>query len=107
LFFSLSIAVGAWGQSTEPTLAAYEEVTQYEVKVDKQASFPGGAKGLMHYIGRHILYPIEAMKKSVQGKVFVKFTVGTDGQIMKTEVIKTDHELLCPAAINTVIGMQG
>lgn len=107
LFFSLSITVGACAQATEPTPAAYEAVPQYEVKVDQQASYPGGATGVMHYIGRHIRYPVEAMKQSVQGKVFVKFTVGADGQIVKTDVIKTDHDLLSAAAINAVTGMPG
>lgn len=56
--------------------------------VDKPTEFPGGLNEFHKFISENIQYPEKAMKKGVQGKVFVKFIVERNGSITNAEVIK-------------------
>jgi TonB family protein len=98
--FQLTAAVG---QSTEAP--PYQEVAQQGVKVDKHASYPGGLQGLGMYVMRNLKYPAEARQQKIQGKVFVKFTVGTDGEVSEINVLRSDHPLLAGEAQRLMKGM--
>jgi TonB family protein len=102
-FFSLSFAIEAMAQSIEKS--DYMEVVQYAVKVDKQACYRGGQDGVMHYIGKNLRYPEEAMRKGIVGKVLVKFLVGTKGKVKAVEVLRSDNQLLSDEAIRLFKGM--
>jgi TonB family protein len=98
--FPLTLTLG------QTTLEApYQEVVQQQVKVDKHASYPGGLQGLNLYVMRNIKYPREAMQQKITGKVFVKFTVGTDGEVSKVDILKSDHPLFAEEAQRLFKGM--
>jgi len=40
------------------------------------------------FVGKNIRYPPTARRKGIEGRVFVKMLFGTDGQILKTMVVK-------------------
>ena len=46
------------------------------------------------------VYPKLAMAAGIEGKVFVRFWVDTEGRVHDVKVIKTDHEILSQAAID-------
>jgi TonB family protein len=50
--------------------------------------YPGGEPGLYEYIGTNIKYPYEARVNGIQGRVYVSFTVDTDGYAKDTQVIR-------------------
>ena len=103
LVFLFSFPLTATGQTTAEV--PYQEVAQQQVPVDKQASYPGGPQGLTRYVLQNLKYPPEAMRKKVTGKVFVKFTIGTDGRVSKIDILKSDHPLLSEEAQRLIQGM--
>ena len=77
--------------------------------------FPGGDIALREYIRDNVVYPEEAKAKKIQGKVFVQFVIGTDGNV-EPESVKAirsidqtyrniDLSLLDPEAIRVVKSM--
>lgn len=56
--------------------------------VEQNPEFPGGLKELGGYIGKNIRYPAAARRANVEGKVFVQFVVGEDGDIRDPKVLK-------------------
>ena len=57
--------------------------------VEQQPEYVGGNAELMRFIGRNVKYPASAVRANVQGKVFVQFVVGKDGQISDITVLKS------------------
>ncbi|MDF1551116.1 MAG: energy transducer TonB, partial [Bacteroidales bacterium] len=64
--------------------------------------FPGGKKGLQHYISKNISYPIAAIENDIQGKVFVRFIVNSKGNVERESVIRSIHPLLDKEALRVV-----
>lgn len=67
------------------------------IHVEEMPDFVGGQKALAKYLQRHLRYPASALRESVSGRVFVAFTVNTDGAIKDVEILKglgygTDEE---------------
>ena len=98
----------------EKAIAATEEIDPAEnteegsvpfVKVEKKAEFPGGHKKLMEYLRGNIKYPEQALAKSIEGKVYVKFTVKKDGSIDDVKIIRSTDSLLDEEAIRVVKNM--
>jgi TonB family protein len=56
--------------------------------VEQNPEFPGGLRELGSYIGRNMRYPAPARRANVQGKIFVQFVVGEDGDIRSPKIIK-------------------
>ncbi|UOQ81063.1 energy transducer TonB [Hymenobacter sp. 5414T-23] len=59
--------------------------------------FVGGQAALAKYLQRHLRYPASALRSSISGRVFVAFTVNSDGTIKDVEILKglgygTDEE---------------
>ena len=51
--------------------------------------FPGGEMALGSFIGRTIKYPADAIKDSIQGKVFVTFVVKADGTVGDAKIARS------------------
>lgn len=56
------------------------------VSIDTQPSFAGGMSNFYAYLKSSVKYPAEAVRSSVQGKVFVSFVVEKDGQLSDIKV---------------------
>jgi hypothetical protein len=52
-------------------------------KVDVAAEPEGGVQAFQQYIAQNIKYPAEAVKKGVQGKVYIQFIVDENGNLVK------------------------
>ncbi len=70
--------------------------------VDEMPEFEGGDLGLRKYIAMNIRYPIEAIKKGIRGRVYVRFVVDTKGKVKNVEIIKSVHRLLDEEAIRVI-----
>ncbi|MEZ0610222.1 TonB family protein [Fibrella sp. WM1] len=69
------------------------------VSVEQEPQFPGGRAALTDFLQKQLRYPAEASRVNAQGKVFIGFTVNTDGSIVDAAVLKglgfgTDEEAL-------------
>ena len=74
--------------------------SKYEVKsdsvymhVDQQPQYAGGMSALFQDVQNEIQFPDVVKQAGAQGKVFVSFVVGKDGEVRDVEVAKiTDLE---------------
>ncbi|MEO1417558.1 MAG: energy transducer TonB [Bacteroidota bacterium] len=63
-------------------------VDQPLVDADVMPAFPGGEAALYRFLSSHIRYPEDALRKKVEGKVFVRFVIQEDGSITDLQIRK-------------------
>jgi TonB family protein len=56
--------------------------------VEDMPEFPGGEMALRQYIAGAVKYPEDAVKKGIQGKVYVTFVVAKDGTIADAKIAR-------------------
>ena len=61
--------------------------------------FRGGERALTEYLQSHIIYPPEAVKDSIQGRVVVQLLIERNGAVSEVKVVRPVHELLDNEAI--------
>lgn len=107
------IVVVGYEQSDEAPAPAQSPVSQPApaddedmvfMVVEEMPEFPGGMQELMNFMARNIKYPADALKAKIEGRVIVRFVVGTDGSISKQEVMRSVSPSLDAEALR-VIGM--
>lgn len=65
-----------------------EDVNQIFSIVEEMASPVGGNTAFYKYISEHMVYPNQARRMSVSGRVFCEFVVNRDGSIQDVKVIR-------------------
>lgn len=71
----------------EEEIVEEEEEEIYTV-VENEPEFPGGIDSLYAFLRRNLVYPDEAKKNGIEGKVFVTFVVNVDGSITDVKVLR-------------------
>lgn len=56
--------------------------------VEQEPTFPGGMNKFYQFLGRTIRYPAQMKEKGIQGKVFLRFIIETDGSLSHIEVLR-------------------
>lgn len=69
---------------------------------EQMPQFPGGEAALMKYLQENMVYPPEAVKDSIQGRVVVRFVIDPMGNVGEVEVVRSVHELLDEEAVRVV-----
>lgn len=69
---------------------------------EQSPEFRGGKQGLYTFLGQTMRYPADAQRAGAQGKVFVSFTVCTDGSLCDYELLKGAHPALNEEALRVV-----
>lgn len=78
----------------------------YEMSnVPKIPEYPGGATAMYKWIADNIVYPADAVKAKIEGKVLVEFIISEKGSIENPKVIKSVSECLDKEAIRVVSAM--
>ena len=74
---------------------------------DEMPTFPGGDSALYAYLAKELNYPAFAKANHIQGPVYIKFTVGSDGSIHPAdfEVLRSPHATLSDEAIRVIAKM--
>ena len=75
------------------------------VAVENVAEFPGGMEDLMKWLNDHIVYPKEAEKEGIQGRVIIKVVIEADGSVTNPEIIRGVSPALDEEAIRIVSEM--
>jgi len=75
------------------------------IDYESDPEFPGGDNALRAFIKNNMVYPIEAIKDSVQGKVYVNFVVSKTGKIENAQIARGIHPVLDEEAIRVVSSM--
>jgi len=58
------------------------------IMVEEMPKFPGGEAALRQWINNQLKYPLAAVEKGIQGKVYVQFIVDKDGKTSGAKVIQ-------------------
>ncbi len=73
--------------------------------VESMPEFSGGQKEMFMYLAQNIRYPVEAKANGIQGKVFVNFIVGKEGEVRDVKVIRSIDPYLDAEAVRVVSEM--
>lgn len=78
----------------------------YGVSIQQtQPEFPGGPDSLQKYLVFNLVFPKDAHNAKVQGKSYVSFKVGRDGQLSDVRVLNKLHPALDEEAVRLVKAM--
>jgi TonB family protein len=66
-----------------------QSVVSDSLIIDHQAEFPGGMGAFGKFLQKNLRYPQALQKANVPGKIYVKFSVETDGTLANYNVIKS------------------
>ena len=72
---------------------------------DEMPLFPGGEDAFRKYLQESIRYPKEAVADSIEGRVFVRFIVDSDGSVCNVKVARPFNEFLDAEALRIVKSM--
>lgn len=70
--------------------------------VETMPAYPGGEVALHKFIMDNMQYPDLAREQGLQGRVYVRFVVNTDGTISNIEVVRGVHKLLDDEAVRVL-----
>ena len=79
-----------------------QDSTRVFIDYEQMPQFRGGQAALMKFLQENIVYPPEAAKDSIQGRVVVKFVIDQVGNVGAVEVVRSVHELLDAEAVRVV-----
>lgn len=71
---------------------------QEKEELDKKPMPVGG----METILKNVVYPSDAKKAGIEGKIFVKAIINEKGDVAETSILEGENEMLIKAAINAV-----
>jgi len=84
-----------------------EDLTPYEpFAVDVQPEYPGGMSALMTFIDEHLIYPPDAMENSIEGRVYVRFTVFKSGESKDFMILRGLSPTIDREVIRVLKGME-
>jgi len=75
--------------------------------VEEKPEYPGGEQALRQYIATAVKYPDDAVKKGIQGKVYVTFVIGTDGNVRDAKIARGVDPSLDAEALRVVGNLNG
>ena len=75
---------------------------QVFIVVEEMPEFPGGAVALRMVLAKSIIYPDEAQKNKIQGKVLVSFVINSDGKVEQAKIEKSVSPSLDAEALRIV-----
>jgi periplasmic protein TonB len=70
--------------------------------VEEMAEFPGGTKFLYEFLQKNIQYPQKCIDNDIEGKVYLRFVVGSNGTIKNVEVARSVDPDLDREAIRVI-----
>ncbi len=73
--------------------------------IEDSPVFPGGTDSLRAYISNSMVYPEQARKEGVEGRVLVQFIIEKDGSVSSPVILKEVHPSLDAEALRIVSGM--
>lgn len=72
---------------------------------DEMPGFIGGDKALYEYLSNNIKYPKIEIKRGVEGRVYVEFVVGKNGEISDIKILRGVSEAIDAEAIRVIKSM--
>lgn len=66
---------------------------------ERLPEFPGGVSELQSVIRKFLIYPEDARRKRLQGRVLIEFVIDRDGRMVHPKVAKPTHSCFCEPAL--------
>ncbi|HYG15810.1 MAG TPA: energy transducer TonB [Bacteroidia bacterium] len=87
LLFILTFLLPLFAAAQTDSTSKNDDDIVFDV-VEEAPSYPGGQDSMMSFIRNNVVYPDSAIKKGLQGKVYVRFIVEKDGTVSNLKAIK-------------------
>lgn len=78
----------------QPPINPNENDPELLTIVEQLPQYPGGMSQFVKWLTETLVYPDQAMKRKIQGKVVISFIVEKDGSLSNLKVAKGSHRLL-------------
>ena len=104
IIMALMAVFGLTTVSAQKTVVAKKNQKVFDI-VEQMPEYPGGQAALFEFISKNVKYPDDAVKKKVEGKVFVIFVVDTDGKITDVSLLRKVFPSLDAEAIRVISAM--
>lgn len=82
---------------------AGSDTTYFDYEI--AAEFPGGRAAMMQFLANEMKYPIDAIKNKIEGKVYLRFVIDTDGSVKNVRVLRGVNAELDAEAVRAVRNM--
>jgi protein TonB len=82
-----------------PTIETAPEIMDF---TEVQAGFKGGMDAWYTYLRENLTYPKQPQRMGIEGTVFLRFVINTDGSIQDVEVVRSVDPLLDQAALEVI-----
>jgi len=86
-FFAIGLLIVAPGSTITAQAGSDEEVY---TEVDKMPEYPGGMMEFRKFVAQNLIYPEDAKKAGIEGKVYVEFVIDVNGEIIDINAVRTD-----------------
>jgi len=104
IIMALMAVFGLTTVSAQKTIVAKKNQKVFDI-VEQMPEYPGGQAALFEFISKNVKYPDDAVKKKVEGKVFVTFVVDTDGKITDVSLMRKVFPSLDAEAVRVISAM--
>ena len=104
IIMALMAVFGLTTVSAQKTVVAKKNQKVFDI-VEQMPEYPGGQAALFEFISKNVKYPDDAVKKKVEGKVFVTFVVDTDGKITDVSLMRKVFPSLDTEAVRVISAM--
>ena len=104
IIMALMAVFGLTTVSAQKTVVAKKNQKVFDI-VEQMPEYPGGQAALFEFICKNVKYPDDAVKKKVEGKVFVTFVVDTDGKITDVSLMRKVFPSLDAEAVRVISAM--
>ena len=107
IVFLLSLALLSFSAMASEKDVEYHDCDTTSVKDifiehEQMPQFPGGAAAMMKFLQEKVVYPPEAAKNKIQGRVIVQILIDSLGYVSEIKVARSVHPLLDEEAIRVV-----
>lgn len=76
----------SWDDAPLATYDSERDIDKPYSFVDEEAEYPGGLVGIMQFVGENYIYPDVALENQIEGKLYVRFVVNTDGTVSNVSI---------------------
>ena len=95
--------------TSQPTLvpnpSSQQQAKSEGIEDNLQPMFPGGEQALIAYMSNNLVYPEAAVRKQLQGRLFVRFVVEADGRLTNIAIHRSAHPILDEEGMRMVRSM--
>ena len=99
LFTSVFVVISLICIGQSDTTKTKPSIDKRLIEENRGATFPGGATAMIKYVDQQMIYPEDAFKKKIEGRVFTSFVIEPNGDLSNIRVEGSLHPSLDEEAL--------